>query len=239
MERRSARGGENDSTRFSSCLYQTWTCPGGQQSYQSVFFSHQSQTYQTMSSPAIALPSPSPAKAPTKRAKSLKRAKPTLSKRILKAVAASKSRGGLSLAGLKKSLKAGGYDIVKNRTRIVLAIKRLVAKKALVRTKGSGASGSFKVNKKAPKPRKRVVKKRKPKTKKTKKATKGKGKKAGASPAKKKKATKKKKKATSPKKAKKTTPRKARKPAAKKAAKSPKRAKRRVAKAKTAAAAKK
>uniref|UniRef100_A0A3Q3MLZ1 Si:ch211-103n10.5 n=1 Tax=Labrus bergylta TaxID=56723 RepID=A0A3Q3MLZ1_9LABR len=71
---------------------------------------------------------------------------------ILKAVAASSDRGGLSLAALKKALKAGGYDVVKNNVRILVAIKCLLTKKSLVQTKGRGASGSFKLNKKPPKP---------------------------------------------------------------------------------------
>lgn len=162
-----------------------------------------------MSSPSIALPSIPP----KKKAKSpKKKAGPTVSDLILKAVAASSQRGGVSLAALKKVLKAGGYDVVKNKARILAAIKRLVTKKTLVKSKGS-----FKLNKKPPKPRKKkVVKKRKPKAKK-KKAVK----KAGA-----KKSPKKKKKAKSPKKAKKpAAAKKTKKP------KSPKKPKRRVAKA--------
>uniref|UniRef100_A0A667XIW2 Si:ch211-103n10.5 n=1 Tax=Myripristis murdjan TaxID=586833 RepID=A0A667XIW2_9TELE len=101
-----------------------------------------------MSSAAISLPPASPAKAPKKRSKSVRRnTGPTVSDLILKAVSASKERGGMSLAALKKTLQAGGYDVVKNKARILIAIRRLVANKALVQTKGSGASGSFKVNK--------------------------------------------------------------------------------------------
>uniref|UniRef100_A0A1A7YL39 H15 domain-containing protein n=1 Tax=Iconisemion striatum TaxID=60296 RepID=A0A1A7YL39_9TELE len=153
-----------------------------------------------MSSPVIALSLASPAKSPKKRKP--KKTGPTLSSRILKAVAASSQRGGVSLVALKKVLKAGGYDVVKNKTRIRVAIKRLLAKKSLVKAKGS-----FKLNKKPPKPRKRkVVKKKKPKAKKAKKATAKKGAKK------------------SPKKKKAKRPKKAKKPAAKKPRKSPKKA---------------
>uniref|UniRef100_A0A3B5L8K7 Si:ch211-103n10.5 n=1 Tax=Xiphophorus couchianus TaxID=32473 RepID=A0A3B5L8K7_9TELE len=101
----------------------------------------------TMSSPVIALPGALPAK---KKAKSKKKSGPSVSDLILKAVSASAQRGGVSLAAVKKALKAGGYDVVKNKARISVAIKRLVNKKVLIRTKGS-----LKVNKKPPKPRKR------------------------------------------------------------------------------------
>uniref|UniRef100_A0A3Q3AVE1 Si:ch211-103n10.5 n=1 Tax=Kryptolebias marmoratus TaxID=37003 RepID=A0A3Q3AVE1_KRYMA len=99
-------------------------------------------------SSAIALPPACPVKSPKKRARSQKG---TVSALILRAVSGSAQRGGVSLAAMKKVLKAGGYDVVKNKARIIVAIRRLVNKKSLVRTKGSGASGSFKLNKKAPK----------------------------------------------------------------------------------------
>ncbi|KAM4577814.1 histone H1 [Fundulus diaphanus] len=170
-----------------------------------------------MSSPAIALPAASLAK---KKAKPKKKTGPSVSDLILKIVSASSQKGGVSLAAVKKTLKAGGYDVVKNKARIAIAIKRLVTKKVLLRSKGS-----FKLNKKPPKPRKRkVVKKKKPKTKKkAKKATKKAAKKS----------PKKKRKAKSPKKAKKPAiAKKAKKP------KSPKKVKRAKAR-RTKAAAKK
>ncbi|XP_056232544.1 protamine-like protein [Seriola aureovittata] len=187
-----------------------------------------------MSSALIALPSAAPAKSPKKRAKSQrKKTGPTVSDLILRAMSASTERGGTSLAALKKSLKAGGYDVVKNKARILIAIRRLLANKSLVQTKGTGASGSFKLNKKPPTPRKKkVVKKKKP-VKKVKK-TRAKKAAAGGTPAAKK-SPKKKRKAKSPKKAKR--PAAARKP---KKAKSPKKAKRKVTKStRTRAAAKK
>ncbi|XP_037536279.1 histone H1 [Nematolebias whitei] len=173
-------------------------------------------------SSVIALPSACPIKPPKKRARSQKRAVSAL---ILKAVSGSGQRGGVSLAALKKVLKAGGYDVVKNKGRIIVAIRRLVNKKSLVQTKGSGAAGSFKLNKKAPKSRKRrVVKKKKPK-----KATKAKKAKKATGGAKK--APKRKRKTKSPKKAK--------KPAAKKSKKVKRPRKSKAKSTKTKAAAKK
>uniref|UniRef100_A0A3P9CWJ6 H15 domain-containing protein n=1 Tax=Maylandia zebra TaxID=106582 RepID=A0A3P9CWJ6_9CICH len=52
-----------------------------------------------------------------------------------------------AVAALKKALATGGYDVDKNKARVKTAIKSLVAKGTLVQTKGTGASGSFKMNK--------------------------------------------------------------------------------------------
>lgn len=183
-----------------------------------------------MSSAATALPSPTPAKSPKRRAKSQKKKTgPTVSDLILRAASASTERGGVSLAALKKALNAGGYDVVKNKARILIAIRRLVANKSLVQTKGTGASGSFKVNKKPPTPRKMKVVKKKPKAKRVKRVRVKKAA-AGATPAAKK----------SPKKKKAKSPKKAKGPAAAKKSKTPKKIKRRVTKSiRTRAAAKK
>ncbi|XP_053535245.1 histone H1-like [Ictalurus punctatus] len=59
-----------------------------------------------------------------------------------------RERSGVSLAALKKALAAGGYDVEKNNSRVKNAVKGLVTKGTLVQTKGTGASGSFKLNKK-------------------------------------------------------------------------------------------
>ncbi|XP_075955434.1 LOW QUALITY PROTEIN: protamine-like protein [Anarhichas minor] len=181
----------------------------------------------TMSSAVSVLPSAAPAKSPKKRGKSQrKKTGPTVSDLILKAASASSERGGVSLAALKEALKAAGYDVVKNKARILTAIKRLVASKSLVQTKHRGF-GSFKLNKNPPTPRKKAVKK-KPKAKRVKRAS---PKKAvgGATPAAKK-SPKKKRKSKSP----------AKRPAAAKKPRSPKKAKRRIAKStRTRAAAKK
>uniref|UniRef100_A0A672ZXF8 Histone H1 n=1 Tax=Sphaeramia orbicularis TaxID=375764 RepID=A0A672ZXF8_9TELE len=96
---------------------------------------------------------PAPAAAPAKPAKKkaskpAKKAGPSVGDLILKAVSASKERSGVSLAALKKALAAGGYDVDKNKVRVKTAVKKLVLKGALVQTKGTGASGSFKMSKK-------------------------------------------------------------------------------------------
>ncbi|KAG8014951.1 Histone H4 [Nibea albiflora] len=143
-----------------------------------------------------------------------KKAGPSVRDLIVKSVSASKERNGVSLAAVKKALAAGGYDVEKNKARVKVAIKALVTKGTLVQTKGTGASGSFKMNKKAaePKAKKPAAKKAAPKAKK---------------PAAKKATTPKKTKTAAAKKpAAKKSPKKAKKPAAapKKAAKSPKKA---------------
>nr|XP_060483929.1 histone H1t [Panthera onca] len=73
----------------------------------------------------------------------------SVSKLITEALAVSQERAGMSLAALKKALAAAGYDVEKNNNRIKLGLKSLVSKGTLVQTKGTGASGSFKLNKKA------------------------------------------------------------------------------------------
>uniref|UniRef100_A0A3P9CC69 Histone H1 n=1 Tax=Maylandia zebra TaxID=106582 RepID=A0A3P9CC69_9CICH len=95
------------------------------------------------------LPSARPVQAKKKKTMTSKPKKVGLSvgELIVKAVAASKERNGLSMAALKKALAAGGYDVDKNKARVKTAIKSLVAKGTLVQTKGTGASGSFKMNK--------------------------------------------------------------------------------------------
>uniref|UniRef100_A0A8P0SFQ2 H1.6 linker histone, cluster member n=2 Tax=Canis lupus familiaris TaxID=9615 RepID=A0A8P0SFQ2_CANLF len=90
----------------------------------------------------------------------------SVSKLIMEALSVSQERAGMSLAALKKALAAAGYDVEKNNSRIKLCLKSLVSKGTLVQTKGTGASGSFKLNKKAllPTPAKSRVK-RPPSTK--------------------------------------------------------------------------
>uniref|UniRef100_A0A8C3GB09 Histone H1 n=1 Tax=Cyclopterus lumpus TaxID=8103 RepID=A0A8C3GB09_CYCLU len=93
-------------------------------------------------------PAPAPAKAAKKKVVSKpKKAGPSVAELIVKAVAASKERSGVSAAAVKKSLTAGGYDVEKNNSRVKTAIKSLVTKGTLVQTKGIGASGSFKISK--------------------------------------------------------------------------------------------
>ncbi|KAM5141304.1 uncharacterized protein ACMZJ9_015033 [Mantella aurantiaca] len=113
-----------------------------------------------MTETEVAPAAPPPAEAaakkkPTKKAAaggakkgSKKPSGPSVSELIVKAVAASKERSGVSLAALKKVLAAGGYDVDKNNSRLKIAIKSLVTKGSLVQVKGTGASGSFKISKK-------------------------------------------------------------------------------------------
>ncbi|KAM9740288.1 histone H1t [Dama dama] len=85
----------------------------------------------------------------------------SVSKLITEALSVSQERTGMSLAALKKALAAAGYDVEKNNSRIKLGLKGLVTKGILVQTRGTGASGSFKLSKKAaPELSKGKVKKR-------------------------------------------------------------------------------
>ncbi|MEQ2260853.1 hypothetical protein XENORESO_002265 [Xenotaenia resolanae] len=175
-----------------------------------------------------AAPVKAPAKAPKK--KSAPRAKkdgPSLPKLLVAAVAESKERKGVSLAALKKVLAGKGVDVSKANKRINTAITTLVTKGTLSQTKGTGASGSFKLAKKEPKaakPAKKVVKKKapvkakKPAAKKTTAAKKPAAKKPAAKKSPKKAPAKKavKKPSKSPKKAAAKKPKAAKKPAAKK-----------------------
>ena len=167
--------------------------------------------------PAVAPPAektPVKKKAAKKPAGARRKASgPPVSELITKAVAASKERSGVSLAALKKALAATGYDVEKNNSRIKLGLKSLVSKGTLVQTKGTGASGSFKLNKKA------ATGETKPKAK---KASAAKPKKAAGAAKKPKKATG----VATPKKTAKTTLKKAKTATgAKKVAKSPKKVK--------------
>ncbi|NXG18794.1 H110 protein, partial [Grallaria varia] len=114
---------------------------------------------------SAAAPAPFAAKKPRKAAGGPKTTKPTgpsVTELITKAVSASKERKGLSLAALKKALAAGGYDVEKNNSRIKLGLKSLVSKGTLVQTRGIGASGSFRLSKKAGEGKGKAPKKRAP-----------------------------------------------------------------------------
>ncbi|XP_061116342.1 histone H1-like [Conger conger] len=174
---------------------------------------------------------PAPKKA-RRRSSKTKRPGPTVSDLIVKAVSASKERSGVSLIAIKKALSAGSYDVVKNKVRVNMAIRRLVTKGVLIQTKGTGASGSFKTNKKQVVAKKKTpAKKKKPATKAKKPATKKRKRPASKKTAGPKKSPKKaKKKPAVAKKAK--SPSKAKKPRAKKP-RTPKAARPKVAKRKT------
>uniref|UniRef100_A0A8C7ZQR0 H15 domain-containing protein n=1 Tax=Oryzias sinensis TaxID=183150 RepID=A0A8C7ZQR0_9TELE len=102
-------------------------------------------------------PAAAPAKAPAKSPKKKKAAArpkkdgPSISKLLVSAVTESKERKGMSLAALKKVLAGKGVDVTKANKRINTAVTKLVTKGTLSQTKGTGASGSFKLAKE-PKP---------------------------------------------------------------------------------------
>ncbi|XP_054347327.2 histone H1.1 [Pongo pygmaeus] len=169
-----------------------------------------------------------------------KPAGPSVSELIVQAASSSKERSGVSLAALKKALAVAGYDVEKNNSRIKLGIKSLVSKGTLVQTKGTGASGSFKLNKKAfsveTKPgASKVAAKTKATgaSKKLKKAT-GASKKSVKTPKKAKKPAATRKSSKNPKKPKTLKPKKVAKSPAKAKAVKPKAAKAKVTKPKTA-----
>nr|XP_004670963.2 histone H1t-like [Jaculus jaculus] len=91
-----------------------------------------------------------------------------VSKLIPEVLSFSQDRAGMSLAALKKALAATGYDVERNNNRIKLALKTLVSKGTLVQTKGTGACGSFRLNKKVS-PDKTMSKAKKPTSAKPKK----------------------------------------------------------------------
>ena len=173
------------------------------------------------------------AKKPTTKPRKAPKAVPTHPKyedMIVAAIQSLKERNGSSRQKIGKYL-ASNYTVGDNyEVQLKLALKRLLSKGKLVHTKGTGASGSFKVGKaaekKETKPKKVVAKKpaakkvvKSPKKAATKKvaAKKSPKKQAAKKPAKKESI----KKRTTPKKAvKKPVPKKspAKKPAAKKAA---------------------
>lgn len=157
------------------------------------------------------------------------------------AITAMKDRGGSSRQAIEKYIKANFKGTGDTSTHLKMALKRGVASGKLLHTKGTGASGSFKVNKAAvtpkKKPKKAAAKKPRKKSATPKKRA---AKKTGA-----KKATKKKsaaKKSKSPAKKKKAAKKPKAKSAAKKRTKSPKKRaapKKKVAKKPKAKAAKK
>lgn len=146
-------------------------------------------------------------------------AHPTYSEMVQQAVSTLKERGGSSRQAILKYIMKNfnvGLDDKPVNSRLKLALRSGVTKGTLKQSKGTGASGSFKVGEvKAEKKPKKIVKKKpatkKPAAKKAKTPTKK------AKTPKKEKKTDKPKKSKTPKKA--TTPKKAaKKPAAKKSA---------------------
>ncbi|XP_019965661.1 histone H1-like [Paralichthys olivaceus] len=150
-----------------------------------------------------------------------KKTGPRLRDLIVKVLSESTSRGGMSLAGLKKGLKGLGYDTDKNKARIRITVRTLVDKEVLIQIKGTGASGSFRLNKKVDTKAKKAVAKKAPLKAKKVVAKKSPAAKKPATPAKKSAAAK--KSAKKVKKAVAKSPKKAAK-SPRKAAKSPKKA---------------
>ncbi|XP_026519363.1 histone H1-like [Terrapene carolina triunguis] len=117
-----------------------------------------------VAAPAVSAPgAKTSTKKPKKAAASAKARKPpgpSVTELITKAVSASKERKGVSLAAVKKALAAGGYDVEKSNSRIKVGLKSLVSKGTLVQTKGTGASGSFKLSKKPAETKEKAPKKK-------------------------------------------------------------------------------
>lgn len=108
-----------------------------------------------MTGPAVEAPggSDTPAKAPKKLRRRRRKSGPAVTELVYRAVAASQDRKGLSYYAIKKALSFRGYDVEQYGFLVKRAINMLVKKGALIQTKGSGASGSFKVPKPAKKPK--------------------------------------------------------------------------------------
>lgn len=153
---------------------------------------------------------------------------------VSQAITAMKDRGGSSRQAIEKYIKANFKVTGDISTHLRMALKRGVASGKLMHTKGTGASGSFKVNKAAVTPKKKPKKKPAAKKPRKKAATPKKkaAKKTGAKKATKKKPAAKKKGKSPAKKKKKATKKPKAKTAAKKRTKSPK--KRATPKKKTA-----
>ncbi|XP_063419368.1 histone H1-delta-like [Mytilus trossulus] len=177
---------------------------------------------------ATAAPAVAPAKSPKKKAAAKPKkpsAHPKYSEMIGKAIAALKERGGSSRQAILKYIMANfnvGKDAKSVNAHLKLALRAGVKNNSLKQSKGTGASGSFRIGEA------KVVKKKPAKAKKAAKPKAAKPKKAKTTPKKKKPAAKKpagEKKAAKP---------KAKKPAAKKAAKPKKPAAKSPAKKKAA-----
>ena len=173
---------------------------------------------------------PAPAKSPSKK-KAAKPKKPSshpkYSEMISKAITALKERGGSSRQAILKYIMANfnvGKDAKIVNSHLKLALRAGVKNKSLKQSKGTGASGSFRIGESKPAKKPAAKKAKKPKAAKPKKAKKtatkkATGEKKAAKPkAKKPKAAKKPaaKKAVKPKKAAKSPKKKAAKPKAKK-----------------------
>merc|ERR1711976_491628 len=78
--------------------------------------------------------------------------KKTYKQMVAEALAALKSRGGSSRQAIAKHIEANNKDLKNVNVHLKAALKSMVEKGDLIRTKGVGAAGSFKLAKKeAPK----------------------------------------------------------------------------------------
>ncbi|XP_069775609.1 histone H1-like [Narcine bancroftii] len=68
-----------------------------------------------------------------------------MAEQIMKAVALTKERRGLSVAAMKKILTASGYNLERRNSRVNRAVRTLVSRGSLVQTAGCGASGSVRL----------------------------------------------------------------------------------------------
>merc|ERR1719351_443980 len=112
-----------------------------------------------------AKPAPKSVKAATAKKPKSKPTHPTVAVMIEAAISNLKERTGSSLVAIKKYI-ATNYkvDVVKLNPHIKKSLISGVEKKTLIRVKGKGASGSFKLGKsndKAEKPKKKAAKKAK------------------------------------------------------------------------------
>uniref|UniRef100_A0A667W8L3 H15 domain-containing protein n=1 Tax=Myripristis murdjan TaxID=586833 RepID=A0A667W8L3_9TELE len=86
-------------------------------------------------------PAPATATAKVQKKKGSSKPKPrtgpSVGEMIVQILKESKERKGESLAAIKKKLAARGYDVDKNRKRILLALKKQVDSGVLVQIKGS------------------------------------------------------------------------------------------------------
>merc|ERR1712048_1351064 len=85
--------------------------------------------------------------------------KKTYKQMVAEAVAALKSRGGSSRQAIAKHIEANNKDLKNVNVHLKAALKSMVEKGDLIRTKGVGAAGSFKLVKKEAPKKKKVVKK--------------------------------------------------------------------------------
>ncbi|CAC5382745.1 H1_5 [Mytilus coruscus] len=140
----------------------------------------------------VAAPAPAPAKSPKKKAAAKPKkpsAHPKYSEMIGKAIAALKERGGSSRQAILKYIMANfnvGKDAKSVNAHLKLALRAGVKNNSLKQSKGTGASGSFRIGE-----AKQAKKRSQQRQKKAAKPKAAKPKKAKSTPKKKKKAAKK------------------------------------------------